>query len=81
MTIISSPLILFLSDLTVLITNSAIKNAINYGLSHDLFGNFLSKYESEVANVLYDEFDIECMLYEPAEMQRCIEELRMMELC
>ena len=29
----------------------------------------------------YDEFDIECMLYEPAEMQRCIEELRMMELC
>ncbi len=29
----------------------------------------------------YDEFDIECMLYEPADMQRCIEELRMMEMC
>ena len=29
----------------------------------------------------YDEFDIECMLYEPAEMQRSIKELRMMEMC
>ena len=53
-----------------------MKLACEYGVRYDDAEDVVMLYDYG-----YDEFDIECMLYEPAEMQRCIEELRMMEMC